>query len=86
MESKYRQMIAAVDDDVRSAYGEEYLQTFVKNLPTAYPFSENKLRGILEALESAVAAVHPRSRYLVDRTNVLVDGNCVSCYPYSILF
>ncbi|XP_067672979.1 retinol dehydrogenase 16-like [Haliotis asinina] len=73
----YQELLDSVDDEVRTAYGQHYLDTYMR-VPKMIPGSSDKdLKGVLDAFEHAILSSNPNSRYLVDGIRNKIDVLCM---------
>ncbi|XP_048248481.1 retinol dehydrogenase 16-like [Haliotis rufescens] len=78
-----KKLIDNVGDEIRAAYGQEYLDTYMR-LPKMRPGSSDKdLKAVLDAFEDAILSHRPDSRYLVDGKRF--DGDCMMARLRNIL-
>ncbi len=74
----YQQLIDSVDDEVRAAYGQQYLDTYLRVPKMNSGSSDKDVKGVLDAFEDAILSTNPDSRYLVDGIRNRIDVLCVS--------
>ncbi|OWF49419.1 17-beta-hydroxysteroid dehydrogenase type 6 [Mizuhopecten yessoensis] len=74
---------ATTPQHIRDDYGEQYFHTFHATLKTHLSFSSKRIHEVIDCLEHAVIARHPKSRYVPGRTMCLLSNlfgalpNCI---------
>ncbi|XP_067671691.1 D-beta-hydroxybutyrate dehydrogenase, mitochondrial-like [Haliotis asinina] len=78
-----KKLIDNVSDEIRTAYGQDYLDTYMR-VPKMRPGSSDKdIQPMLDAFEDAILSSRPNSRYLVDGKSV--DGDCTMARLRNVL-
>ncbi|XP_048248482.1 retinol dehydrogenase 16-like isoform X1 [Haliotis rufescens] len=81
----YKELIDSVNDEIRAAYGQDYLDTYMC-VPKMNPGSSDKdLKGVLDAFEDAILSTNPDSRYLVDGIHPWIDVLCMMARLRNVL-
>ncbi|XP_046560891.1 retinol dehydrogenase 7-like [Haliotis rubra] len=78
-----KKLIDNVSDEIRTAYGQDYLDTYMR-VPKMRPGSSDQdIQPMLDAFEDAILSCRPDSRYLVDGQRV--DGDCTMARLRNVL-
>lgn len=62
--AKAEQSWETASQEVREDYGEQYFRTFQATLKTHLSLSSKRTHEVIDCLEHAVVAMHPKSRYV----------------------
>ena len=64
-------------EEVKQVYGKQYMQSWVEASNADWT-SRGDTGPVIKATQHALVSQHPKSRYLISGTNVLVDFTVVS--------
>ncbi|XP_046352509.2 D-beta-hydroxybutyrate dehydrogenase, mitochondrial-like isoform X2 [Haliotis rufescens] len=81
----YQQLIDSVDDEIRAAYGQDYLDTYLRVPKMNSRSSDKDLKRVLDAFEDAILSTNPDSRYLVDGIRHWIDVLCMMARLRNVL-